>query len=61
MKEYAQKFRFDRRLQQRRGTTPSDNVDKEMAALTDVSEKGELIDSPQFKGEGSSDAEAGNS
>lgn len=59
MKEHAQRFRFDRRLQQRRGTVPSDNVDKEMAALQDVSEKGELVESPQFKGDGASDAEGG--
>ncbi len=59
MKEHQQKFRFDRRLQQRRGTVPSDNVDKEMAALVDVSEKGELIDSPQFKGDAASEAEGG--
>jgi hypothetical protein len=49
--DHATKFRLDRRLQQRRGWLPSDQLDKEVSSLPDVSDKGEVVDSPQFKGE----------
>jgi hypothetical protein len=43
-------FRLDRRLQQRRGWIASEQLEKELSALPDVSEKAELVDSPQHKG-----------
>jgi hypothetical protein len=51
VQDHAAKFRLDRRLQQRRGWLPSDQLDKEVSALPDVSDKGEVVESPQFKGE----------
>ena len=51
MQEDASKFRLDRRLAQRRGWVPPEQLDKELAALPDVSEKAEVLDSPQHKSE----------
>jgi hypothetical protein len=48
--DHASKFRFDRRLHLRRGWIPSEQFDKELGALPDVSEKAEVIESPQSKG-----------
>jgi hypothetical protein len=47
---HASKFRFDRRLQQRRGWLHTEQFEKELLSLPDVSEKGEVIESPQHKG-----------
>jgi hypothetical protein len=55
--DHASKFRFDRRLQHRRGWISSDVVDKEVASLPDVTEKAEAIDSPQYKGAGNAPQE----
>jgi len=41
-----QKLRLDRRLAGRRGWIPQEEIDREIAALPDVSAKGELIDAP---------------
>ena len=50
MHEPNSNFRLDRRLQQRRGWIASEQLEKELNALPDVSEKAELVDSPQHKG-----------
>ena len=47
MQEHAAKFRFDRRLALRRGWIAQDQLDKELNALPDASDKGEIIESPQ--------------
>ncbi len=49
MQEQASQLRLDRRLTRRRGFAGSDQLEKELRALPDVSDKGELVDSPQFK------------
>jgi hypothetical protein len=41
------KFRLDRRLAQRRGWIPQEQLEKELSSLPDVAEKSELVDSPQ--------------
>lgn len=51
VQESASKFRNDRRLQLRRGWIAPDQVDKDLEGLPDVSDKGELVESPQHKGE----------
>jgi hypothetical protein len=48
--DHAAKFRFDRRLHLRRGWIPSEQFDKELTTLLDVSEKAEVVESPQSKG-----------
>lgn len=50
MLEHASKFRLDRRLHQRRGFVMTEAVEKALNALPDVSEKAEVIESPQQKG-----------
>jgi len=45
------KFRLDRRLAQRRGWITPEQLEKEVGGLPDVSEKGEVVESPQSKGE----------
>lgn len=50
MEEHVAKYRIDRRLQQRRGWIAPDQLEKELNALRDVSDKAELVDSPQHKG-----------
>ncbi len=50
MIEHASKFRLDRRLHQRRGWVMTEPVEKALNALPDVSDKGEVIESPQQKG-----------
>lgn len=47
MQEYAAKYRLDRRLATRRGWIAQDQLDKDLNALPDVSDKGEIVDSPQ--------------
>jgi hypothetical protein len=49
--EHAAKYRLDRRLALRRGWIASDQLDKELNALPDVSDKGEIVDSPQQGGD----------
>jgi hypothetical protein len=51
VQEHASKFRLDRRLQQRRGWIASDQLEKDLSGLPDVSDKAEVVDSPQHKGE----------
>jgi hypothetical protein len=58
--DHASKFRFDRRLQQRRGWIGSELFDKELSGLPDVSEKAEVIESPQQKGADSAPAAEGD-
>ena len=59
MLHHAAKFRMDRRLQQRRDWIPSEQWAKDIAALPDVSDKAEVIDSPQQMGpDGPAAAEA---
>lgn len=50
MQNHLVKFRLDRRLQLRRGWVAPDQLAKELAALPDVSEKAELVESPQHPG-----------
>lgn len=57
MLDHASKFRLDRRLQQRRGWLSPDQVEKELKGLPDVSDKGEVIDSPQGSPEAGAAAE----
>jgi hypothetical protein len=45
--EHNAKFRFDRRLQQRRGWIAPEQLDTELDSLPDVGGKGELVESPQ--------------
>lgn len=47
VQEHATKFRLDRRLAARRGWIAQDQLDKELNALPDAAEKGEIVDSPQ--------------
>ena len=49
MQEHVAKFRMDRRLQQRRGWIAPEQLEKELSALPDVSERAELVESPQHK------------
>lgn len=49
MQDLASKLRLDRRLARRRGWVAPEQLDKDLKALPDVAEKGELVDSPQFK------------
>lgn len=40
--------RLDRRLTRRRDFVGGDQLEKELRALPDVADKGELVESPQF-------------
>ena len=46
MHDSNRKIRLDRRLVGRRGWIPQPEIDREIAALPDVSAKAELIDAP---------------
>jgi hypothetical protein len=59
LQEHADKYRFDRRLHTRRGWIGQELLDKEIASLPDVSEKGEVIDSPQHPAQDAPAAESG--
>lgn len=59
MLAHASKYRLDRRLHQRRGWIEPEQLTKELNALPDVSEKGEVIESPQHQGTDSSPATEG--
>lgn len=50
MLDHAAKFRLDRRLHQRRGWLAPEQLKKDLNALPDVSDKAEVIDSPQQPG-----------
>lgn len=48
MQESSRKaLRFDRRLVGRRGWTAPEELEKELAGLPDVADKGELVDAPE--------------
>ena len=49
MLDHASKFHLDRRLQQRTGWLAPEQLEKELAGLPDVAEKGELVETPQQK------------
>jgi hypothetical protein len=49
VEEPASKFRLDRRLQQRRGWIAPEQFEKELSSLPDVSDKADVVDSPQHK------------
>ena len=59
MQEHASKFRVDRRLLQRRGWIAPEQLEKELGVLPDVSEKAELVESPQHKAESLPTSEGG--
>ena len=59
MQDATTKFRLDRRLAQRRGWITPEQLDKDLSGLPDVSEKGEVVDSPQGKTDAEAAAEDG--
>jgi hypothetical protein len=58
VQEHASKYRLDRRLQQRRGWIATEQLEKELGSLPDVSEKAEVVDSPQ-RGNGEAAPQSG--
>lgn len=59
MQDLASKFHLDRRLQRRRDWIVPEQLEKELTRLADVSEKAELIESPQLPNADSEPAPGG--